>query len=113
LSSSCAFVDTSPALGLASRRMSRLPFELFLALRFLRPKRTFVSLITFISVVGVMLGVAVLLIVIAVMTGFDREWRERILSFNAHLKVVRPGEMMRDWPTPVSLVSTQAGVRGV
>ena len=92
--------------------MSRLPFELFLALRYLRPKRTFVSLITLISVVGVMLGVAVWLIVIAVMTGFDREWRERILSFNAHLKVVRPGETMRDWAVPLSLVSTQAGVRG-
>jgi lipoprotein-releasing system permease protein len=92
--------------------MSRLPFELFLALRYLRPRRTFVSLITLISVVGVMLGVAVLLIVIAVMTGFDREWRERILSFNAHLKVVRPGEAMRDWTTPLSLITAQPGVRG-
>src|SRR5215475_567376 len=93
--------------------MSRLPFELFLALRYLRPKRTFVSLITLISVVGVMLGVAVLLIVIAVMTGFDREWRERILSFNAHLKVARRGEAMRDWATPLGVIRSQRGVRGV
>ena len=48
--------------------MSRLPFELFLALRYLRPKRTFVSVITLISMIGVMLGVAVLIIVISVMT---------------------------------------------
>src|ERR1041384_4091929 len=67
--------------------MSRLPFELQLALRYLRPKRTFVSVITLISVVGVMLGVAVLIIVISVMTGFDKELRDKILGFNPHLKV--------------------------
>ena len=42
--------------------MSRLPFEAFLALRYLRPRRTFVSVITVISIVGVLLGVAVLII---------------------------------------------------
>jgi lipoprotein-releasing system permease protein len=67
--------------------MSRLPFEAFLALRYLRPRRTFVSVITVISIIGVLLGVAVLIIVIAVMSGFDKEWRVRILGFNAHLKV--------------------------
>jgi lipoprotein-releasing system permease protein len=67
--------------------MSRLPFEAFLALRYLRPRRTFVSVITVISIIGVLLGVAVLIIVIAVMSGFDQEWRETILGFNAHLKV--------------------------
>ena len=63
------------------------PFEAFLALRYLRPRRTFVSVITVISVIGVLLGVAVLIVVIAVMSGFDQEWRTRILGFNAHLKV--------------------------
>ena len=72
-----------------SRDMSRLPFELFLALRYLRPKRTFVSVITLISVIGVMLGVAVLIIVISVMSGFDHQLRDKILGFNAHLKVFR------------------------
>src|SRR5580698_9164678 len=67
--------------------MSRLPFEAFLALRYLRPRRTFVSVITVISVIGVMLGVAVLIIVIAVMSGMDKEWRDRIIGFDAHLKV--------------------------
>ena len=68
--------------------MSRLPVEVFLALRYLRPKRTFVSVITLISIIGVTLGVAVLIIVISVMTGFDRELRDKILGFNAHLKVM-------------------------
>ncbi|MGO8700443.1 MAG: ABC transporter permease [Limisphaerales bacterium] len=67
--------------------MSRLPFEAFLALRYLRPRRTFVSVITVISIIGVLLGVAVLIIVIAVMSGFDQEWRQTILGFNGHLKV--------------------------
>lgn len=69
------------------RPVSRLPYELFLALRYLRPKRTFVSVITVISMLGVILGVAVLIIVISVMTGFDRQLREKILGFNAHLKI--------------------------
>ena len=77
--------------------MSRLPFELSLALRYLRPKSSFVSVITMISITGVMLGVAVLLVVIAVMSGFDREWRERILSFNAHLKIIKTDSTMKDY----------------
>jgi len=67
--------------------MSRLPFELFLALRYLRPKRTFVSVITLISILGVALGVAVLIIVISVMSGFDHDLRERILGFKPHITV--------------------------
>lgn len=62
-----------------------------LAVRYLRPKRTFVSVITLISVMGVMLGVAVLIIVISVMSGFDRELRDGIVSFNSHLNI-RPVE---------------------
>ncbi len=69
--------------------MSRLPFELLLALRYLRPKRTFVSVITLISVLGVTLGVAVLIIVISVMSGFDRDLRDKIFGFNAHLTIVQ------------------------
>jgi lipoprotein-releasing system permease protein len=64
-----------------------LPFSLFLALRYMRPKRSFVSLVTVISVLGVVLGVAILIIVLAVMTGFDNMWREKILSFKPHLTV--------------------------
>jgi len=56
------------------RRSVKAPFSLFLALRYLKPKRTFVSIITLISVLGVTLGIAVLIIVIAVMTGFDQEF---------------------------------------
>ncbi len=64
-----------------------LPFSLFLALKYLRPKRSFLSVVTLISVVGVLLGVAILVIVLSVMTGFDNMWREKILSFKPHLTV--------------------------
>lgn len=65
----------------------QLPFSLFLAFKYLRPKRTFQSVITIISVLGVLLGVAVLVIVLSVMSGFDDMWRDKILSFNAHITV--------------------------
>ncbi len=68
-----------------------MPFSLFLALKYLKPKRTYFSVVTIISVLGVLLGVAVLIIVLSVMTGFDDMWREKILGFNAHLTVTTSG----------------------
>lgn len=93
--------------------MSRLPFELFLALRYLRPKRTFVSVITVISVIGVTLGVAVLIIVISVMSGFDKETRDRLLGFNAHMRVVLAGlRPISNYPEVMRVISSNANVRG-
>ncbi len=74
----------------------KAPFSLFLALRYLKPKRTFVSVITLISVMGVTLGIWVLILVIAVMTGFDQELRRKVLGFDAHLLVSADG-VLRDW----------------
>ncbi|MFN2507317.1 MAG: ABC transporter permease [Chthoniobacterales bacterium] len=74
----------------------KLPFSLFLALRYLKPKRTFVSVITLISVLGVTLGVTVLILVISVMTGFDRELRQKVIDFDAHI-LVTTEEVLRDW----------------
>ena len=93
--------------------MSRLPFEAFLALRYLRPRRTFVSVITVISIIGVMLGVAVLIVVISVMSGFDREWHERILGFNAHLKVYKPNTNLRDYEVVMKKISAMPEVTGI
>jgi lipoprotein-releasing system permease protein len=67
--------------------MTRLPFELFLGLRYLKPKRSFVSVITLISLFGVTIGVWVLIVVIAVMSGFDRELREKLMGVHAHVTV--------------------------
>jgi lipoprotein-releasing system permease protein len=93
--------------------MSGLPFELLLALRYLRPKRTFVSVITLISVAGVALGVAVLIIVISVMSGFDKQLRDTILGFNAHLTISIPDETMNNYRDVMNLVSSNKHVRGI
>jgi lipoprotein-releasing system permease protein len=76
--------------------MRSLPFSLFLALRYLKPKRTFLSIITLISVVGVMLGVMILILVTSVMTGFELEIKRSILQFEAHM-IIGNGGVMRDW----------------
>jgi lipoprotein-releasing system permease protein len=93
--------------------MSRLPFELMLALRYLQPKRTFVSVITLISVLGVTLGVAVLIIVISVMTGFDRQLQERIMGFTAHLHITSRGTSMTNYHALAEIVRKNAHVKGV
>ena len=85
--------------------MLRLPFELMLALRYLRPKRTFVSVITLIAVVGVTLGVTVLIVVIAVMTGFGEQLRERLLGFNPHLTVRQVGANLTQYREVVDRVT--------
>jgi lipoprotein-releasing system permease protein len=74
----------------------KLPFSLFLALRYLKPKRTFLSIITLISVLGVTLGVTVLILVISVMTGFDRELRQKVMDFDAHI-VVTSEDVLNNW----------------
>ena len=94
--------------------MNRLPFELLFALRYLRPKRTFVSIITLISIIGVVLGVAVLIIVISVMTGFDLELRNRIIGFESHMVVRSAGRTaMQDYRQVGEFVRQQPHVKGV
>ena len=93
--------------------MSRLPFELLLALRYLRPKRTFVSVITFISVLGVAVGVAVLVIVISVMSGFDQQMRDTILGINAHLEIQDVDSTMTNYDAVMKIISSNANVTAV
>ena len=70
--------------------VSRLPFGLFLALRYLKPRRTFVSVITLICILGVALGVAMPIIVISVMSGYDREIKKAALGFDPHIEIMTP-----------------------
>jgi hypothetical protein len=61
----------------------RVNWELFVGLRYLRARRrSFLSLISFISLLGVVIGVATLDIVLAVMTGFEQDLRDKILGMN-------------------------------
>ncbi|KAA3618799.1 MAG: lipoprotein-releasing ABC transporter permease subunit [Calditrichaeota bacterium] len=64
-------------------------YEFYIAKRYLRSKRKtgFISLITYISIIGVMIGVAALVIVLSVANGFESEVRTRIIGFDAHVRV--------------------------
>ncbi|MCG8471950.1 MAG: lipoprotein-releasing ABC transporter permease subunit [Desulfobacterales bacterium] len=70
-----------------------ISYELLIALRYLKAKRrqTFISLITFLSVAGVAVGVMALVIVIAVMTGAEKDFKARILGFQSHISVMQRG----------------------
>jgi lipoprotein-releasing system permease protein len=61
--------------------------SVFLGLKYLKPKRSVASIITCVSVVGVMLGVAAVLIVRSVMTGFGDQWERKILDFKPHVSL--------------------------
>jgi lipoprotein-releasing system permease protein len=88
-----------------------LPVELFLALRYLRPRRTFVSVITVLSFLGVTIGVAVLIGVLSVMAGFEQQIAERIIGFNAHITVaMADGSVLYDYDKVVDFVRKQPDV---
>jgi lipoprotein-releasing system permease protein len=89
-----------------------LPFSIFLALKYMRPKRTFISIVTILSVLGVILGVAMLVIVLSVMNGFDDVWRDKILGFNAHITVNAP-EPIEEADVAYDTIEATPGVRGV
>ncbi len=90
----------------------KLPFSFFLALKYLKPKRSFLSVVTLLSVLGVLLGVAVLIIVLAVMSGFDEMWRDKILSFNAHITVSSYEGFISDPEDALRRVRETPGVKG-
>ena len=79
-------------------RMNDLPFELFVAMRYLLAKRkqAFISVISLISVLGVLVGVMAVLIALALMTGLQGELRDRIVGSSAQVYVFKVGEGIRD-----------------
>lgn len=85
----------------------QLPADVLLALRYLRPKRTFISVITLLSLIGPALGVAILIIVTSVMSGFDEDIRKGILGVQAHL-VVSPAAGQRVITEPDAVLKALA-----
>ena len=87
-------------------------YELFIGLRYLRARRqeTFISLITVISVLGVMIGVMTLNVVMAVMTGFEETLRDRLLGINAHIALLKSGDQLSEYEQLVQQVIKQEGV---
>ena len=86
--------------------------EWFLALRYLRPKRSFVSVITVLSLLGVTFGVLVLIVVLAVMEGFEKELQEKIVGFNAHITIGNNG-ILENWAEIEKMVQTDPDVVAV
>lgn len=87
-------------------------FELFVSLRYLLAKRrqTFISLITIISVVGVAVGVMALIVVLAVMNGFQEDLRSRILGITSHIVVGSFNGMMSNYQEMMQTVEREEGV---
>jgi lipoprotein-releasing system permease protein len=89
-----------------------LPYPLFIGLRYLRARRNerFISLITIIATAGVAVGVMTLNVVLAVMTGFEEDLRDRILGFTPHVVVSDYGSAM---PMRPELEARLQGLPGV
>jgi lipoprotein-releasing system permease protein len=87
-------------------------FELFLGMRYIKAKRkqAFISVITIISVVGVMVGVMALIIVLSVMNGFRADLMSKILGVNAHLRVLNYNGALKDYTKVSEEIS---GIKGV
>ena len=79
-------------------------YELFVGLRYLRARRSerFISLLTLISILGVMIAVVTLNLAVAVMTGFEEVFRDRLLSLNAHVVLVKPASYLTGYDELVS-----------
>jgi lipoprotein-releasing system permease protein len=89
-----------------------MAYELLIGLRYLRAKRksTFISIITFISTSGVALGVMALIVVLAVMTGFEEDLTNKILGTNAHVVVMKTSGEISDYAAVMDKLKRVPGV---
>ncbi len=92
-----------------------MSFENFIAFRYLRAKRkqAFISLITFLSIAGVAVGVMALVVVIAVMSGAESDFRSRILGVESHIILMRHGGPMTDYQPVADAVTDMKHVEAV
>ncbi len=89
------------------------PLSIFLGLRYgtARQGSPLVAFLSRVSAVGLAMGVALLILVLSVMNGFDREMRHRILAMVPHASIMAPGGI-EDWPKVVALAEQADGVVG-
>ena len=90
------------------------PLELFIGQRYTHSRRRnrFISFISFASMLGIMLGVMVLITVLSVMNGFEKELRTRILGVVAHVTVSGKEGQLADWPAQVKQLEQNPHVKG-
>lgn len=91
-----------------------MSFELYIAKRYLlaRQKQAFISVISLISILGVGLGVASLIVVVGVMHGFSTELRDKILGINAHMVAAVAGGALHDYREDMKKAEAVPGVLG-
>ena len=89
-----------------------LPYELLIGLRYTRAKRRnhFISFISMISMLGIALGVAALIVVLSVMNGFQTELRGRILAVVSHVQISGANGEMTEWQRVAEQSVRQPGV---
>ena len=94
--------------------MLRQPYELSTAFRYLRArsKNGFISFISLVSMVGIGLAVAVLVVVLSVMNGFERELQQRILGIVSHATIMGYDEPLPDWQSTRERILTYPEVTG-
>ena len=91
------------------------PLPIFVGLRYVRTRRQgfFVSFISWVSMLGVCVGVAALITIISVMNGFEGELRGRLVSLTAHATVQGPATLMQDWRAAAERARSVPGTTGV
>ncbi|SEF99032.1 lipoprotein-releasing ABC transporter permease subunit [Marinobacterium lutimaris] len=91
------------------------PLSLFVGLRYTAAKRGnhFISFISLVSMLGLMLGVAALILVLSVMNGFDRELKQRILGMVPHATLSAYGDELKDWRSLAGEIEGTSGLQGV
>lgn len=93
-----------------------MSYEFFIANRYLKSKRKtgFISLITYISILGVTIGVAALIIVLSIMNGFESEVRSRIIGFGAHIELrTYHNQGLENYPNIVEKIENIDHIRGI
>ena len=91
-----------------------MSYGLQIGIRYLRSKkRATVSMITLISIIGVALGVAALLAVLSITTGFEQAFRDKVLGVNAHVLVLKYGREFRDYRDVLATVGEMPEVAGL
>jgi lipoprotein-releasing system permease protein len=92
--------------------MAATPYEWLIGTRYLRSahRRGFVSFVALMSVCGLTLGVATLIVVLSVMNGFERELRSRILAVTSHAELTGTSGPLADWRTLAERARRQSGV---
>jgi len=93
--------------------MAAIPYEWLIGTRYLRSahRRGFVSFVALMSVCGLTLGVATLIVVLSVMNGFERELRSRILAVTSHAELTGTSGPLADWPALAARARGQSGVQ--